>query len=173
MQAEDFGRFRSVMAGMAKLYEREIDGPLLDAYWLALRTWSLPDFEAAAGRLMATETFMPRPADFNALRKASRPTSGEAWSVVLDHVRSGRYRWSDGGTTFTPNAPPPPDELTNAAVRALGGYKAIAMIDEDQLPFLERRFAEHYTSMQDAAEIRQSLPQIAGPPARELLGHDA
>lgn len=86
MQQADFTRFRAVMTGMGELYQRELSGPLLDAYWLALRDWPLAEFEAAAAHLMATATFMPRPAEFNALRKAGRQTAGEAWLAVLENV---------------------------------------------------------------------------------------
>ena len=80
MQQSDFQRFRAVMTGMAKVYERELDALLLDAYWVALRDWSLEDFERAAGELMRTNEFMPRPAAFNALRKAAtKLLASEAW----------------------------------------------------------------------------------------------
>ena len=86
MNTDDFPRFRSVLAGMAKLYERELDGPLLDAYWLALGDWSLGDFEQASRRLMATSRFMPRPADYHELRKqAGAMTAGEAsFEITVD-----------------------------------------------------------------------------------------
>lgn len=150
MQPADMDRFRAVMAGMAKLYERELDAPLMDAYWLALRRWSLHEFEQAAGHLMTTSKFMPRPADFNELRKAARPTAGEAWAEVLEHIKGG-YR--SGGL----------NPETDHAVRTLGGYRALAMLDADQLPWLERRFAEHYGDMAAVAETRTALSHITGP----------
>lgn len=167
MEQVDFPRFRAVMAGMAKVYEREIDGPLLDAYWLALRAWSLVDFEAAAGHLMATSEFMPRPAAFTALRKAGRPTPAEAWAKA---VASCKTAWTPqgyvGGTSGDPHI--------DAAVRGLGGYSAIAMCDTDKLPFLERRFCEHYETVQDATETREALPLIASKTGlHPLIGHDA
>jgi len=139
------------MTGMAKVYEREIDGALLDAYWLALRDWSLADFEDAAAQLMRTSKFMPRPADFNDLRKAGRPTPGEAWARALENVRSGGYRYGRGV-----------DPLIDRAVAAIGGYGVIGMTDEDKLGYLERRFAEAYRGMEAADEAREAVPLIAG-----------
>ena len=150
MQQTDFQRFHAVMHGMSKVYERELDNLLLDAYWLALRDWSLEEFQAAAGQLMRTSKFMPRPADFNELRKAARPTVGEAWAKVLQHLKGG-YRAGDGV-----------DPLTDKAVRAMGGYRALAMMPADQLSWQEKRFAQHYGDMSEAVETRAALPQLAG-----------
>jgi hypothetical protein len=180
MQQSDFARFRAVMTGMGELYQRELSGPLLDAYWLALRDWSLADFEGAAAHLMATATFMPRPAEFNALRKAGRPTAGEVWPKVVEFVRRGYYRW-EGGPVSRNNAVPIPElpDLARAAVQALGGFHVIAMHDESKLHFLERRFAEHYDAMRDAEDVRAAVPQIAAHGASALpmpnlrIGRDA
>jgi hypothetical protein len=149
MEASEFSRFKSVMTGMAKVYERELDGMLLDAYWLVLKSWSLSEFEQAAGHLMGTSEFMPKPAQFMAIRKAGRPTSGEAWANALQHAASSAYRDGQLG-----------DSVTDAAVRAIGGYVAIAMCDEDKTHFLERRFAEHFETIQDAGDVREAVPYI-------------
>lgn len=154
------------MNGVAKVYEREIDAAILDAYWLALRDWPLEDFEAAAGHLLRSSKFMPRPADFQELRKAGRKTAGEAWEAARACVRYG------GRATG--------DALTDRVVQILGGYRALGMLDSDQMPYIERRFAEHYESLGNAVETREALPQIAaqgsarlnGPAsARRLLGN--
>lgn len=150
MRADDFSRFRAVLAGMAKLYERELDAPLLDAYWLALRDWSLEAFEQAAAHLMSTGKFMPRPADFNALRRAGRMTPGEAWAVALRHAR-GAYR-----------AGPTVPEVERA-VEAIGGWRSIAHANVDALQFIERRFADAFAELETVTETREALPAIAGP----------
>lgn len=158
MQQADFQRFHAIMTGMAKVYEREIDNPLLDAYWLALGDWSLGEFERGAATLMRTSKFMPRPADFNDLRKADRPTAGEAWARVLEHCKRGRYR--DGSGI---------DPEIDQAVRALGGYRAIAMTEVDQLRFVERRFAEHYGDIEGAQDARAALGLEPGPEDKWFL----
>lgn len=150
MTADDFSRFRSVLAGMSKLYERELDAPLLDAYWLALRDWPLAEFEQAAGHLMRSARFMPRPADFTDLRKAARMTSSEAFAVALQH---GRGAWRAG--------PAVPE--VERAVQGIGGWLLIAHATTDNLRFLERRFADAYAELEGRDEIRDALPQIAGP----------
>jgi hypothetical protein len=156
MQQADFTRFRNVMAGMAELYSRELSNTLLDVYWLALRSWTLAEFEAAADKLMQTATFMPRPAEFNEIRKAALPTKGEAWAAVLMHLRGG-YR---DGSGISPE--------TDAAVRALGGYKTLAMMPTTDLHWQEKRFAEHYGEAAEVADKREPLQIPAD--LRKLLG---
>ena len=48
-----------------------------------------------------------------------------------------------------------------SAIRAMGGPNAYAMADEDKLPFLERRFCEHYDQIVSHEDTREALPQIA------------
>lgn len=152
MQSTDFERFHALLLGMGELYGKDISTPLLDAYWVALRNWDLADFEAACGHLMEHATFMPRPAEFTALRKAGRETAGEAWIVARQHLV-----WGLHGYTLSKDCP----ELVARAVRAVGGANVIAMCDEDKLTFLEKRFTEHYGDMQDSEDTRQAVPQIA------------
>jgi len=105
---------------------------------------------------------MPMPKDFEDLRKAGRETAGEAWANVLSLAR-GR-----GGRQLS--------ELAKRALNAIGGMYAVSMSDVDKTPFLERRFAEHFASMQDANDVRDEVPglvfeqrpRLNGP--RRLLG---
>jgi hypothetical protein len=168
MQATDFERFEAIMLGMGEMYGKDVSSVLLDAYWIALRSWDLKDFEAACGHLMEHAKFMPRPAEFTALRKAGRPTAAEAWIKARQSLVWGLHGYTERAGA---------DPLISRALRAIGGANVLAMTDEDKLPFLERRFIEHYESMSDATDTRESVPQIAyrdPPPAiagtRKLLG---
>jgi len=171
MQASDFARFRAVMTGMAELYQRELSGPLLDAYWLALAEWDLTEFEAAAAQLMKTEEFMPRPVSFNNLRKAGRTTAAEVWIDVLDHARHDSPNFMNGHVRGL-------SDLANRALNAIGGLNAVAMSDPSKTVFLERRFSEVYEQMSESDEVREALPgfsfdrpTIGGPVSmRNLLG---
>lgn len=179
MHESDANRFRDVIRGLGKVFGSEADAVLLDAYWLALRDWPFEEFERAAKQLLLTSKFMPRPADFHELRKAALPTAGEAWAKVLQHLKGG-YRFGAGltpeieGTGLTPQI--------DRVVASIGGYRALAMMDIDQLPWMERRFAEHYRELADVSERRgEPLPQVgwsngilpvtvAGQGLRRLIG---
>ena len=144
------------MTGMAKVYERAVDQVLLDAYWVSLREWSLEEFEKGAAVLMRTSKFMPRPADFNELRKAALPTVGEAWASVLHHCKGG-YR---DGRGVSPQI--------DAAVRPLGGYRTLAMLPLEEMHWQEKRFAEHYDDAIEAQERRD--PFTLNADVRKLIG---
>jgi hypothetical protein len=123
------------------------------AWWNAMHErWSLEEFRAACARLRDTCEFMPNPYHFEQLRKAGRMTAGEAWAQVREAARG--------------YAELPDDASILAAVRALGGIRAIGMTNTDQMQFLERRFAEHYESINDAEDVREALPNLTTPRLR-------
>lgn len=154
--------FAEVVLGFAELKGKQLSAPALELYWRAMQRWSLDDFLAAAEQLVRTSEFMPTPKDFEDLRKAGRRTAGEAWTIVLDYARHNYSQWDYGLPCLNGNAQPEPDdELLLRAVRAIGGFKAVAISPIDKTPFLERRFCEHYEQMQDADEVREAVPQIA------------
>ena len=92
MNQEDRKAFADIMLGLAALYDKELPPFLLDLYWGALEGWSIGEFREAAKHLSGTCTFMPKPTDFNQLRKAGRPTAGEAWARAVRHAASSAYR---------------------------------------------------------------------------------
>lgn len=156
-----------IKPGHAKLTEEA-----LDLWWAAMREWSIADFKAAATHLAKSVEFMPSPFHFEELRKAGRPVAGEAWAEVLEYVRKGTVHWMGGGRDFDPaysSSLKPTDPVALRAVAALGGFEQVAMCKNDQLPFMERRFCEHYESMQDSTDVRESVPQIANTEATMRL----
>ena len=168
MHVSDFTTFRALMTGLGKVYEREIDEPLLDAYWLALEVWSIEEFSAAAKHLMRCGRFFPRPADFEDLRRSATEHAGvEAWEVARRAARSaislGRVR--EDVTSGDP--------LIDRAVATVGGYGAIAMCESAWLHALERRFLQAYVEVREVAEIRAALPHFterASLPQRKATG---
>lgn len=158
MQPSDGNRFRNLMRGVGRMFGQDLDDVVLDAYWIALRDWTLKDFEAACAHLMSNSKFMPRPADFNALRKAGEPTPSEAWQTAMDNCLGWRTGSSNAG------------EMIDSVVRSVGGYRAIALADEETaLPHIERRFKEAYTQLADRQPVREALPQIAKPTSHVAL----
>ena len=149
------------VAALTELKALKPGGPLtkeqFSAWWNHMRTrWEISDFQCACRKLADDLEFMPNPFHFEQLRKAARTLPGEAWAQVLECARKGLKL--------------PDDQLIRRAVEILGGIRVIAMSETDKTHFLERRFVEHYEQLQDAEEIREALPQIAGPaPIRDLL----
>lgn len=152
MQPTDYPKFKSIMSGMGRLFGTDMDTVLLDAYWLALKGWELAEFESAASHLMANSEFMPKPAAFTKLRKAGDNTAGEAFARARQIVRSLNPREMISHRSGDPNL--------DKAVRACGGYEALAMCTSENIGFFERRFAEHYETISDAEEVRDELPML-------------
>lgn len=148
--------FLEVIVGFAELKGKQLSAPALELYWRALQHWDIGDFRRAAEHLARTCEFMPTPKDFEDLRKAGRPTAGEAWATVLECARKGHEL--------------PEDTLIRRAVAAIGGLNQVAMSETDRTPFLERRFCEHFADLQDTADVRESVPQIATSRTRQLSG---
>lgn len=149
MTPADRAAFGEVIAGLAELKGRVLSKPAIELFWRAMQDWPLDEFRAAAAHLVRTCPFMPSPADFDALRRAGRPTSGEAWLQAVRCAATSAYRHCET-----------PGGVIDRAVAAIGGYSAIGMCDESKLHFLERRFAEHYESMSGADDTRAALPQV-------------
>lgn len=152
MNVGDRKKFIEVIVGFCELKGKQLSAPALELYWRALRHWELSDFLAAAEQLVRTSEFMPTPKEFEDLRKAARPTSGEAWILACDTARGWRE--------LRPNVSSG-DPFVDRVVRAVGGYRAISMYESDKLHFLEKRFSEHFESMQEVGDVREAVPQIA------------
>lgn len=155
MQQADFQKFKAVMAGMGRVFGAEIDTVILDAYWLALREWPLDEFEQAASHLLANNTFMPKPADFTKLRKAGEQTAGEAWAEVRAALRRMDY-----------SNPPQISPRIDRVIRAMGGYRDLALANTDSLPFREKRFAELWEELGEAEAVRVALPSFMEQPKK-------
>lgn len=172
MQSTDRIEFGKVLNGMAAMRKTTLIPEALELWWACMSDWTIGDFKTAAIRVLKTTTFMPTPKDFEDLRNAGRQTAGEAFAKAVQTSKS----CSQGGymTDNVTSADPQIDR----AVRALGGYRCIAMCEVDKLHFLERRFTEHYEAIQDAGDVREWLhlprdrphePTAAGALAKTIL----
>jgi hypothetical protein len=148
MTPADKPEFAEIVTGFAELKGKQLSKPALLLFWNSMQHWEMDEFREAANQLIRTCDFMPTPKDFEDLRKAGRPTAGEAWAQIRLMARS----------SYTAE---PDDPVAARALQALGGLRAVAMCDSDKVHFLERRFAEHFVDLQDAEDIRAAVPQIA------------
>ena len=148
MQPADRAEFLKVLNGLAAIKGKQLAIEALDLWWMSMQSWPLADFKAAASHLVTSCQFMPTPFDFAQLKRAGEPTAGEAWTEAVASCSCWRGGKSPGGRI-------------DRAVRAIGGYRAIAMADmETALPHIERRFKEAYEELCDVEETREQLPQI-------------
>ena len=154
MQQADIARFNQLVTGVCLTFGRDPEPFVLDVYWITLRDWSIEEFEQGCAHILKTAKFMPRPSDFEDLRKAGRMTPGEAFAAAMVVARDcSRHTPSSSG-----------DPRIDAAASACGGYFAMGQQETEKIGWLERRFVEHYESISDAEDVREALPQLTGPP---------
>jgi hypothetical protein len=160
MTPTDKSKFIKQLVGLAAIKPgKDLTPEAYEIWWQAMQSWSMEDFTAAAAQLARSVEFMPSPYHFEQLRKAGRPTAGEAWASVLRYVRSD---YSPSGLSIVNGGDTKPkSELIDRAVAALGGYRTIALSSTENTQFLERRFCEHYATIEDATDVRKAVPQIA------------
>lgn len=159
MNTEDRKAFLEIVIGFAELKGKTLSAPALELYWHAMQPWPLSDFRIAASQLLRTLKFMPTPADFEDLRKANRITPGEAFASIRVWLV-----YSPNGYTLSETTP----RNIASAIQAMGGVNAYAMAREDQLPFLEKRFCEHYEQITANAETREEVSQLLFDSAERL-----
>lgn len=155
MRDADKPEFLRILNGLAAVKPgAKLTPEALDMWWMSLADWTIAEFKAAAAHLAKTSEFFPNPYHFNQLRKAGQPTSGEAFERARQIVRRlfpREYASHQSG-----------DARLDAAVRACGGYEALAMCTSENIGFFERRFAEHFESISDAEAVREVLPDLTG-----------
>lgn len=160
MTPDDKKPFAEIVTGFAELKGKSLSKAALSLFWNSMQHWDIDDFRAAANQLVRSCEFMPTPKDFEDLRKAGRPTAGEAWALVRQHAKGAIQC---GQIVHSHSCG---DRFIDRCANAIGGYGAVAMCDSDKLHFLEKRFAEHFATMQESEDIREAVPQIAHSRAR-------
>lgn len=149
MTLDDFAEFDKVIVGLAELHGKELSAAAIKLYFTALRHWSLDDVKRAAVQLLRTSKFMPKPQDFEELRRANDDSAHEAWERVL---RGDRLE---------------PGSLEERAAQMLGGQSAIRRADiYRDLPHFHRRFLEAYADLSDRTFTREVIPQLANARSR-------
>jgi len=168
MIQSDFEAFSEIVLGFAELKGKVLSKAGIKLYWNSMQHWSIEDFRRAANQLVRTCAWVPSPKEFEDLRKAAFPTGAEAWDMARkasgscrELTRAGAF-FGKGGTCG--------DELIDRAVAGIGGYAVIAMSTIEQMPFLEKRFCEHYKMLMDVEGTREALPQLMSTSKRQLKG---
>lgn len=169
MLPADRAQFVAILTGLAMMKpggESKLTKESLDLWWAAMQHWDMAEFREAANHLVRSVEFMPSPFHFEQLRKAERPTAGEAWLLAKRSCCTAR---TPGGHDAAGTSG---DPLVDRCVQMIGGYRAIAMANvETELPHIERRFCNYYDELGDVEETREAVPVlISREEARSLLG---
>jgi len=148
MDNNDRPEFVQVLNGLAAIRRVDLTKEAYELWWQSMKDWPLDDFKDAAGYLLLNCQFMPTPYDFEQLRKKGEVSAHEAWAMALNHA-GGAWRQGVLG-----------DALTDRVIAMLGGYRMIALTDEDKLGFIQRRFMDAYNDFLNTDGVREALPDL-------------
>ena len=161
MNNSDFDEFRKTLIELGELHEKKITQAMGKMYWNALIGLSIEDFRKSVdchNRDPDQGMFFPKPA--NLMKHVSgtskqqsqliQDRSSIAWSVVLGEIsRIGSY------ATLKLD-----DKVSMAAVKAIGGWKHICSLTNDQLVWAAKEFQSTYEQYDriDVALLPDKLP---------------
>lgn len=143
--------FVKILTAMAAMKKFDLTKPVIDLWWLTMSDWSIADFRQAAAHLLKTSKWMPGPNDFDDLRKAGEETAGEIFGGLKQW-----FRYTPNGYVLREGTP----HAIAASIRAIGGPDAYMLGDVSKLPFLEKRFCQHYEQISGKEETRLALPGV-------------
>jgi len=141
VKADDRPEFLRIMNGLASVFGGQITPEALDVWWGAFGGWSVDQFKHAAGAAVTRCKFMPRPADLFDVRRAARPTAGEAWEIA------GKGR----------------DAIADKAFSIATQGRYFGHIPYDEHPWIQKRFIEVYEQLAEVEDARDAAPQLAAP----------
>jgi hypothetical protein len=132
--------FSTVMFAMCATFGVETTEAMLEGWYMAVKDLYLSDFQRAVSEAMKTCRFMPKPVDVRRL-SGEAPVEDRAvvaWRAVMDAARRhGQYE----SVRFD-------DPIIHAAVRNIGGWERVCLLDADEADrFERRRFCDAYRAM--------------------------
>ncbi len=152
MDSSDRDEFLQVLNGLATTNRVDLTKEAYELLWQTMKDWPIGDFKEAAGYLLKNCQFMPKPYDFEQLRKKGELSASEAWAKAMQHAEGA---WRQGVLG---------DALTDRVIAMLGGYSVVALTNTDKLGFLERRFKDAYADIKDTDGVREALPDLTERP---------
>ena len=138
MFERDSSKFAELMAGIGEIYQKEFSTVAIEAYWRILRPFRIEDVGAAVDSHMQNTdvgNFFPKPSDIiKAIGGSSQDQALSAWSKTAYAIRVvGGY----SSIGFD-------DALIHVVVKSMISWPKLCIVDDKQLPFVEKEFLERY-----------------------------
>ncbi len=128
-------KFQEFMSGLAEIFDKKLTDTLSSVYWKALAPFDDNECVQMFERIISTCKFFPKPAEMIELMEVSpEDNQALAWQEVMEVLRAYHPQLK-----ITSGKPEIED-----AVRALGGWDYLSLLDFDELKWTEKRFKEHY-----------------------------
>jgi hypothetical protein len=155
MNQTDFERFVETLSACADLYGKTLGEPALRIWWQTMERFDFREFDRALRRCIEspdTGQFMPKPADvIRHIDGSSSDRALVAWGRVFDAMsRVGAYSSVDFA-----------EPAIHAAIVDLGGWVKLCRSEEDELPFIQKRFCDAYRTYSSRGSVNAPL-RLAG-----------
>jgi len=176
--------FATIMAALCAAFNKELDEPTLQAYWMACEDMPLSEFRIGATRCMREMEYLPKPGH---IRRSGGALTPESRCVLAFEVMSRTVSEQGAYASVCFD-----DPLINATIRNMGGWLEICNSPADKFNGLIRRdFERIYRALLESGIREESGRYLAGiherdninfspssvaqiesgmPPAHKLLG---
>lgn len=146
MKISDEAEFGAMLSTLGTVFGVEVEPAMIETYFAALDNLSLRAVGLAITAAIKTCEFMPRPVALRRLAGERSPAemAAGAWEIAIKLARNIQDAEH-------------PDPVAEQAVKRLGGWRAIGLVDDDRLVWVRKEFLELY------------LDGATGEPAREML----
>lgn len=140
--------FKAVMIFLFKIYGRDEDNELIYIYYNFLKSYSLQDIKWAAKKYVEDgNKFFPKPGELIVMLKVAydeiaKTAAEEEWADIYENIKRGRYSSEN--------------EISEQAVRRIGGWSAMRNLLEEHEPFRRKDFIENYISIATRNEVKES-----------------
>ncbi len=138
MFEKDSSKFAELIAGIGEIYNTRFTSAAIEIYWQLLEAFRLEDVRAAIYRHIQNPDvgkYLPKPADIiMAIEGSSQNQALSAWSKTTYAMRViGGYE----SVGFD-------DALIHVVVKSMTNWPKLCVVDDKQLPFVEKEFLERY-----------------------------
>ncbi|MFZ6773049.1 DUF6475 domain-containing protein [Undibacterium sp. SXout7W] len=157
MNANDQGRFVTILTGVADYYERTLPASVISLYWAGLRAYDLAAVEKAMWEHTQSPDesgrWMPKIADIKQkLEGRTQDQASIAWAKVDSGVRKvGTYR----DVVFD-------DGMIHRVLADMGGWIALGRKTEVEWPFIAKEFENRYRGYRLRSEAPDFPPVLIG-----------
>jgi hypothetical protein len=156
VKSSDSVDFAKLMNGLGEYYGKPMSPTLADIYWNGLQQYDFVEVSSAINahvRNADTGQFMPKIADVE--RYLHGNTSTRAMQAWMRVSRAAQMVGTYESVAFD-------DPLIHACIEDMGGWPAIGMIQDDDLPFKIKEFERRYMAYLQVPPMRQPPQRLIG-----------
>jgi len=151
-----------LILGLAEYFKSPLSNVELEIYIENLMDYEFASIKKAAKKLVKTEKFMPKVADFvKAIEETKGNSAESAWLELLSAIETyGYYR-----------KPYFNDKTIYAVVQAMGGWEAMCNMPVDRQNFYMKEFVNLYNQYKNRPEVIENALPAGREADKKALGN--